>query len=363
MHITTKKIEEITQKPDEFAALANLVYVKEKDLSIKRHKHGRGFYYTDKNGNKITNKKALSRIKKLVIPPAWKEVLITHLENGHLQVVGRDDKERKVYLYHKLWSKFKNQTKFFKMASFGKKLPQIRQQVDKDLQLEGMPKEKVLALVVRLMEETHIRIGNHYYAKKNQTYGLSTLRSRHVDIGEDILTFNFIGKKGKEHSIQINDQELIELVNECEEIPGWELFKYYDDKGDKECIDSGMINEYIQNICGEFYSAKDFRTWAATKIYFESLRDLGYTDGEKQQDKNIISALDEAAEALGNTRSVCRSYYVHPVITEHYKDGSIQEYFDKVDKQATKKEIPNFSNTEKILLELMKNYKITLKPE
>lgn len=363
MKLTTKKIAELIQKPDEFAALANLVYVKEEDLSIKRHKHGRGFYYTDKRKKKITDDKELSRIKSLVIPPAWKDVSITPLKNGHLQVIGRDDKERKVYLYHELWSNFKNQTKFFKMASFGKKLPLIRKQVDKDLQLEGMPKQKVLALVIRLMEETHIRIGNHYYAKQNQTYGLSTLRSRHVNIGKDILTLNFVGKKGKEHTIQVSDQELISLVNECEEIPGWELFKYYDDNGNKETIDSGMINEYIQNICGEFYSAKDFRTWAATKIYFETLRDLGYTDDEKQQDKNIILALDEVAESLGNTRSVCKSYYVHPIVTEHYKDGTIQKYFDKVDKQAKGKSTPTFSNTEKVLLEMMKNYKINLKPE
>ncbi|MBW2961075.1 DNA topoisomerase IB [Mesonia aestuariivivens] len=361
MNLTAEKIEKITQHPEEFAALANLVYIQDHQLTIQRHKHGKGFYYTDKNKKKITQKNTLERFKKLVIPPAWNEVRITHLTNGHLQVVGRDDKNRKVYRYHDLWSKFKNQTKFFKMSSFGKKLPEIRKQVDKDLELEGMPKQKVLALVVRLMEETHIRIGNHYYAKKNQTYGLSTLRSRHVNLSEDILTFNFIGKKGKEHHINVTDKDLIELVNECEEIPGWELFKYYDEDGQKNSIDSGMINEYIQNICGEYYSAKDFRTWAATKIYFEALRDLGYTDKEKQQDKNLIAALDEAAEGLGNTRSVCKNYYVHPVVTEYYQDGKIQEYFDKVDEEATKNSTSLFSNTEKVVLELMENFKINLK--
>ena len=363
MNLTTEKIQQITQQPEEFAALANLVYIQDHHLTINRHKHGRGFYYTDKKKKKITDKTSLERIKQLVIPPAWKEVRITHLENGHLQVVGRDTKDRKVYRYHDLWSKFKNQTKFFKMASFGKKLPEIRKQVDKDLELVGMPKQKVLALVVRLMEETHIRIGNHYYAKKNQTYGLSTLRSRHVNVGEDILTFNFIGKKGKEHHIEVTDQDLIELVNECEEIPGWELFKYYDENGNKDCIDSGMINEYIQNICGEFYSAKDFRTWAATKIYFEALRDLCYVEEEKQQDKNIIAALDEAADALGNTRSVCRSYYVHPVVTEYYQNGKIQEYFDKVDEKSVGKSSETFSHTEKVILELMENFKINLKEQ
>ena len=361
MNLTIEKIEKITHQPEEFAALANLVYVKDHQLTIRRHKHGRGFYYTDKEKRKITDKTSLERIKKLVIPPAWKEVRITHLKNGHLQVVGRDTKNRKVYRYHDLWSKFKNQTKFFKMASFGEKLPQIRKQVDKDLEPEGMPKQKVLALVVRLMEETHIRIGNHYYAKNNQTYGLSTLRSRHVNVSHDILTFDFIGKKGKEHHIEVTDQDLIELINECEEIPGWELFKYYDENGDKDHIDSGMINEYIQTICGEYYSAKDFRTWAATKIYFEALRDLGYTEKEKEQDKHIISALDEAAEALGNTRSVCRNYYVHPMITEYYQNGKIQEYFDKVDEKSAGTSSPLFSHTEKVILELMENFQINLK--
>lgn len=363
MELTIKKIAELNQKPDEFAALANLVYVREEDLNIKRHKHGRGFYYTDKNNKKITDKKELTRIKNMVIPPVWKHVRITPIKNGHLQVIGRDQKERKVYLYHEIWNKFKNQTKFFKMASFGEKLPLIRQQIDKDLQLKGMPKQKVLALVIRLMEETHIRIGNHYYAKKNQTYGLSTLRSRHVNITKDVLTFSFVGKKGKKHRIELNNQELINLINECEEIPGWELFKYYNENNNKETIDSSMINDYIQNICGGFYSAKDFRTWAATKIYFEALRDLGYEEEEKQQDKNIILALDEAAEALGNTRTVCKNYYVHPIITEHYKDGRIQKYFDKVDKLAKQKTIAFLSNTELVLLDLIKNYKIVLKPE
>jgi DNA topoisomerase-1 len=361
MNLTAEKIEQITQKPEEFAALANLVYVKDHQLSIKRHRHGRGFYYTNKKGDKIKDSKLLNRFKELVIPPAWQNVRISHLPNGHLQVVGRDTKERKVYRYHDLWSDFKNQTKFFKMESFGEKLPEIRKQVDKDLELQGMPKQKVLALVVRLMEETHIRIGNHYYAKNNQTYGLSTLRSRHIEISKDMLTFNFVGKKGKEHSIQLNDQQLISLINECEEIPGWELFKYYNEEGNKEIVDSGMINEYIQDICGEFYSAKDFRTWAATKIYFETLRDLGFAEEEKQNDKNIIAALDETCEALGNTRAVCKSYYVHPVVTEYYQNGEIQEYFDKVDKKAKTKASPLFSDTEKVLLELMKNFEINLK--
>ena len=218
----------------------------------------------------------------MVIPPNWKNVRICHLENGHLQVIGFDDKNRKQYLYHPSWSKIRNQTKFFKMAAFGKVLPKIRRQVDQDLDLPGMTKRKVLALIIRLMEETHIRIGNEYYARNNKTYGLSTLRTRHVKTYGNKLKFDFVGKKGKEHSVTLENKKLVKLVNQCEELPGWELFKYYDESGNKQIIDSGMINEYIQEISGSLFSAKDFRTWSATKIFFETLKELGYTAKEKE---------------------------------------------------------------------------------
>lgn len=359
MRLSNQQLKQILKKPEEFIDMANLVYISDEDLCITRHKHGRGFYYKDKSGQKITQADEKKRIKALVIPPNWKNVRIASIVNGHLQAVGRDDKKRKVYLYHESWTKFKNQTKFYKMLAFGNQLTKIRKQVEKGLSLKGMPKQKVIALVIRLMEETHIRIGNHYYAQKNKTYGLSTLRSKHVNISKDLLALDFIGKKGKEHHIEITDKNLIELVQNCEEIPGWELFKYYDETGDKQIIDSSLVNEYIQNSCGEFFSAKDFRTWAATKIYFETLRDFDITEDEKVQQKNIISALDEAAEALGNTRAVCRNYYVHPVVTEKYIDGSIKTYFDKVDERE-ENQSSSLSNTETVLIELMKDFELDL---
>lgn len=360
MRLSPQQLKKIITEPEEFTNMANLVYISDEDLTISRHKVGRGYYYKNKEGEKITCSKEKDRIKSLVIPPNWKNVRITHLKNGHLQVIGRDDKDRKVYLYHEHWTNFKNQTKFYKIAAFGKQLPKIREQIDKDLRKKGMPKEKVIALVIRLMEETHIRIGNHYYAKKNKTYGLSTLRSKHVHISKDILTFNFIGKKGKEHQIDITDKKLIELVQNCEEISGWELFKYYDESGNVEKIDSGMVNEYIQNSCGDFYSAKDFRTWAATKIFFETLRDIGLEDDEKQQTKNLNLAYAEAASGLGNTKTVCKEYYVHPIIPDKYLDGSIASYFKKVDNNQPSK-INNLSKTEEVLLDLMKDFEIDFK--
>ncbi|MCH4823903.1 DNA topoisomerase IB [Gramella lutea] len=358
MTLSPDDVETVMNDPHEAVKLANLRYVSESHLSIIRKKVGRGFAYYKKE-EKISDSKTIDRIKGLVIPPAWKNVRITHLPNGHLQVVGRDEKERKQYMYHPTWSKIRNQTKFFKMTSFGKMLPKIRKQVDKDLNLEGMPKRKVLALVIRLMEETHIRVGNHYYAKNNKTYGLSTFRTRHVKTFKDGLKFEFIGKKGKEHSITVEDQRLVELINQCEEIPGWELFKFYNENGEKQSIDSGMINEYIHEISGDMFSAKDFRTWSATKIFFETLHEIGYTEDEKQNKKNILIGFDAAAEGLGNTRSVCRSYYVHPKVIETYETGEIKPYFKKVNRDI-EPEYVQLSETEKAIYKLISDYKIEI---
>ena len=358
MTLSSEDINVILEEPSEAAKMANLVYVSEHHLSIKRKKAGRGFSYL-KNEERIDDKKVIDRIKKLVIPPAWTEVSISKLENGHLQVVGRDEKARKQYIYHPLWSKIKNETKFFKMTAFGKKLPQIRKKVDKDLDLPGMCKQKVLALIIRLMEETHIRIGNDYYAQKNKTYGLSTFRTRHVKTYDDEVKFEFVGKKGKEHSISVENKELIKLINQCEEIPGWELFKFYDEKGEKHTIDSGMINDYIHDIAGELFSAKDFRTWAASKIFFETLMELGYIEDEKENKKTILTSFDAAASGLGNTRAVCRSYYVHPKIVESYEDGSIVSYFENV-KKDDQKDYTKLSETEKVMLSLIEDYEISI---
>ena len=358
MTLSPDDVETVMSDPQEAAKLANLRYVSENHLTILRKKVGRGFAYYKKE-EKIKDSKTLERIKSLVIPPAWKNVRISQLPNGHLQVVGRDEKERKQYMYHPTWSEIKNQTKFFKMSSFSKMLPKIRKQVDADLNLEGMPKRKVLALVIRLMEETHIRVGNHYYAKNNKTYGLSTFRTKHVKTLKDGLKFEFIGKKGKEHSITVEDNKLVELINQCEEIPGWELFKFYNENGEKQSIDSGMINEYIHEISGDIYSAKDFRTWSATKIFFETLFELGYTEEEKVNKKNILAGFDAAAQGLGNTRTVCRSYYVHPKVIETYETGEIIPYFKKV-KEEIKPKYTELSQPEKAIQSLIRDYKIEI---
>lgn len=357
MVLSSEEATALITSPTKTAEKANLVYVSEGTLCIERKKKNGKFRYY-KNGQPVTDPAVLERIKKMVIPPAWKDVRICALDNGHLQVVGRDDRDRKQYMYHPFWTKIRNQTKFFKMAAFGKILPKIRARVDKDLDQRGMPQSKVLALVVRLMEETHIRIGNDCYARENKSYGLSTLRSRHLKVSRGRMKFNFVGKRGKEHSVTVRNRKLIRLVNQCEEIPGWEIFKYYDEHGDKKVVDSGMINEYIQEITGELYSAKDFRTWSATKIFFEKLRELGPAEEEKENKSNILKAYDSTAEALGNTRSVCREYYVHPRVVDLYRSGEIVPYFRKVERKRKSKSY--ISQTEEILLEMIKDFEIEL---
>jgi DNA topoisomerase-1 len=356
MTLDAEAVQNIKDNPQDAASLANLIYLSEDDLSIKRKRRGRGFSY-QLNGEIISDTNHLDRIKSLVIPPAWEDVKIAPIENGHLQVVGRDDKNRKQYLYHPSWNNLRNQTKFYKMIKFGEILPKIRKSVEKDLDLPNMSQRKVLALVIRLMEETHIRIGNAYYAKNNKTYGLSTLRTRHLKTSKTNVKFEFVGKKGKEHSITIKNKKLVKLVNQCEEIPGWELFKFIDENGEKHSIDSGMINDYIHEISGERFSAKDFRTWAASKIFFETLYKEGYIEDEKENKKNIITAFDAAANGLGNTRDVCRHYNVHPNIVENYENGAIDSFFKKV-KNNNSKNYATLSGTEKVMLEMISEYEI-----
>lgn len=358
MTISPEDVNIILENPSEATELANLTYINEDKLSIHRKKVGRGFSYY-KNGEKVTDPKTIERIKSLVIPPAWENVRICGIKKGHLQCIGRDEKNRKQYLYHPLWSRLRNQTKFFKMASFGKTLPRIRKQVEKDLELPKMTRRKVLALVIRLMEETHIRIGNAYYARENKTYGLSTLRAKHLKTDKNKMKFEFVGKKGKEQSVTIKNKRLIKLVNQCEEIPGWELFKFYDENGNKNPIDSGMINEYIQEISGDRFSAKDFRTWSASKIFFETLYELGYEEDEKRNKKNILTAYDTAAKGLGNTRAVCREYYVHPSIVNSYETGDIVDHFKKV-RVRKEKNYQTLSGTEKVMLKMIEDYQIDI---
>ncbi|MBC6998133.1 DNA topoisomerase IB [Cytophaga sp. FL35] len=350
--LDTKLIKQLIDSPKTAIEHINLVYVTEEHLSIVRKKNKDNFIYLSPKG-RLTEEQHIERINSLVIPPAWEEVRITHLENGHLQAIGKDEKKRKQYRYHSLWTKVRNQTKFYRMSFFGKVLPKIRKQVEKDMELRGWPRRKVLALVVKLMEETHIRIGNEQYARRNKSYGLTTLRKKHVDAYRDKLRFHFTGKKGKEHKITLRNKKLIKLVNRCEEIPGWELFKFYDKNGEKQVIDSEMVNDYIKEISGYSFTAKDFRTWAATVVFFDSLLELPPAEEEKQLHKNVLAGFDAAAKALGNTRNVCRKYYVHPLLVKEYEEGSLDRTFEQANKFRNSR---HFTSSEKAILKRIEKF-------
>lgn len=352
MKLKSSKVRKILNNPIKIADAANLVYVTQDALTIERHRKGRGFIYIQ-NGEKIADKEAIARFKDLVIPPAWQKVRISPHPNTHLQVIGKDDKNRTQYRYHPYWEEISNTTKFFKMTDFGKVLPEIREKVAADLRKRTMTREKCLALVVSLMEDTHIRIGNEKYAKSNKSFGLSTLRTKHLRIDHEGVFFNFTGKKGKKHSISIKDKKLRALVMQCKEIPGWELFQYYDEEGNHHAIDSGMVNEYIQTISDPSYSAKDFRTWAASKIFLESLVAMEIPENENEIKNNIVEACDMAAKNLGNTRSVCRNYYVHPAIIEKYENGTLFKYLDK--KRETTSDY-DLEPIEQILMDVISGY-------
>lgn len=351
--ITPKFLKKLYNTPELVIDKLNLTYVSHKNLVIFRKAKDDKFFYVKKD-KPINSKPIIERIESLVIPPAWENVKISDLENGHLQAVGRDVKNRKQYRYHPLWNKIRNQTKFYRMYQFGNQLPKIRAQVDMDLEQKGWTKTKVLALIIRLLEETHIRIGSEQYAKRNKTYGLSTLRNRHVNIYKDRIKFEFVGKKGKEHSVTLRNKKLMRLVQKCEEIPGWELFQYYDEYGEKQSVDSGLVNQYLKDITGMGFTAKDFRTWAATMIFFDKLSEFKEPENDKEIKSNILKAYDAAASGLGNTRNVCRKYYVHPMLPEMYEKGELKKEFQKADADETP--YINFSNTEKVILNLLKNY-------
>ena len=344
--------KELILHPENVIEKLDLIYIDHTKLNIIREKNKKTFIF--RYGDKIIEEeKEIERFNSLVIPPAWQKVKISSIANSHLQATGRDVKNRKQYRYHPRWNLIRNQTKFYKMSLFGENIPKIRKQIDIDLNQAGWPKSKVVALVLKLMEETHIRIGNEQYAKRNKTYGLSTLRTKHVKTYREKINFEFIGKRGKEHKVSIRNKKLIKLIHQCEEIPGWELFQYFDENGEKQSVESSMINEYVQSVCGTLFTAKDFRTWGASISAFNYLNEVGLEKEKNQQHKNVLSAYDSAAMALGNTRNVCKKYYVHPAIIEQYEDHSIKKYFELAEVEKNKE---YFTDSESAMLLLFQTY-------
>ena len=349
--------QDIRHDYEKLARLANLRYVSDDELGFTRRRWGRGFTYKDATGKTVKDKALRQRFDALVIPPMWSEVWICQDDKGHLQSTGRDDKARKQYLYHPEWDRVRDQAKFDAMIGFARALPNLRAQVEKDLKAKSLSRENVLSAVVKLLETTLIRIGNSRYAKLNKSYGLSTLRSKHVSETDNGLAFDFVGKSAKEHHIELQDERLIEIVQACSELPGYQIFKYLDDNGHKQVVDSSDINDYLrmhtsghshdsEMYSGNLYSAKDFRTWMASVLAASYLHDelqsaqgkaiLSSEAESKERQQLVTDMVKSVADELGNTPTVCRSSYINPIIIERFLAGQFFEPYKQARRGRTK---------------------------
>jgi DNA topoisomerase-1 len=299
-----------------------LRYVEPADPGIRRVRRGKGFAYVDADGKRITDERILSRIRSIVIPPAWTDVWISPTANGHIQAVGRDARGRLQYRYHPLWREVRDETKYERTIAFARALPKLRRQVARDLRRSGLPREKVVAAAVRLMETTLVRVGNEEYVHDNRSFGLTTLRNRHAKVRGRQLKLMFRGKGGKRHSVGLRDVRLARVVRACQDLPGQRLFQYVDDDGKVQRVDSDDVNAYLRQHMGTDFSAKDFRTWAGTVMAARAFAALG---DEAATQKSLGRAVEEVAEQLGNTPTVCRNCYIHPDIINSYLDGSLAE--------------------------------------
>lgn len=344
-----KKLEKIGRDPVITAKAVGLRYSLKSDKGFYRKRGADGsLFFVDEADEIVSDPEVLERIKKLVIPPAWENVWVSPYDNGHLQVTGIDTKGRKQYRYHPDWNKIRNQSKFFRLRRFAEALPLIRMQVEKDLAKQGLPYEKVVALVVRLIELTNIRIGNDAYKKLYGSFGLTTLRDKHVKFDGATVTFEFVGKKGVKHNIKLQSRRMANLVKKCKDIPGQELFQYLDNDGKRHTIGSADVNNYIKQITGEDFTAKDFRAWAGSLNALCEFHNLGEFSSESDCKKKVVSVLDSVASKLGNTRTVCKKYYVHPTVIAAYEKGSIWNY-----KPAEDCPEGELNAQEKALLELL----------
>ncbi|GAC1378217.1 MAG: DNA topoisomerase IB [Ktedonobacteraceae bacterium] len=308
---------------DEVAKLAGLRYVTDTSPGITRKRAGKNFSYIGLDGKPVHDKVELQRLRSLGIPPAWTNVWICPRPDGHIQATGRDARGRKQYRYHPRWREVRDETKYSRMIAFGEALPTIRSHVAHDLSLPGLPHEKVLAAVVWLLDTTAIRVGNEEYARENGSFGLTTLRNQHVDISGSKIRFHFRGKSGKEHSVSVQNRQLAKIVKRCQDLPGHELFQYIDDAGQRYTIESADVNNYLQHITGQGFTAKDFRTWSGTVFAAKTLQELGEFETQTAARKNVVQAVEAAAKHLGNTKAICRKCYIHPEVIDSYLHGSL----------------------------------------
>ncbi|PWC48390.1 DNA topoisomerase IB [Azospirillum sp. TSA6c] len=309
--------------PEQEAACAGLTYSADETPGIRRRRYGKGFRFLWPDGTPVTEEDTLARIRKLAIPPAYKDVWICPDPDGHLQATGRDAKGRKQYRYHQRWTELREGTKFGRMVEFCHALPKLRERVNADLGRRGLPREKVLAAVVRLLETTLIRVGNEAYARENRSYGLTTLRDDHAEIEGTEVRFSFKGKSGKEWNVALKDRRLARVVAACRDVPGDELFQYLDRDGQRHAVTSGDVNAYLREATGADFTAKDFRTWAGTVLAAMALREFESFDSASAAKRNVTRAIEQVATRLGNTPSVCRKSYVHPEVLDAYLEGGL----------------------------------------
>ena len=326
--------ELVAVAPVESARAAGLRYVSDTSPGIRRKRAGKHFSYLGLDGKPVRDVQELQRIRALAIPPAWTNVWICPNPRGHIQASGRDARGRKQYRYHSEWRKIRDETKYDRLIAFGQALPRIREQVKADLSHPGLPREKVLAVVVRLLDTLSMRIGNEEYARENKSFGLTTLRNRHVQISGATIRIHFRGKRGIEHKVSIQDRRLARIIKQCQDLPGHELFQYLDDDGKRVPVDSDDVNEYLRRITGKEFTAKDFRTWAGTVITTCALTELGDAETPTQAKKHVAQAIESAAKHLGNTPTICRKCYVHPEVINSYLNGKLLTALKQNDEQA-----------------------------
>lgn len=354
LRIPAKKLKSILRNDEKTALAAHLVYVSDTDEGIERNRKGKKFDYYFQ-GKLVKDDEDLVRIKSLVIPPAWEKVWICKNPNGHLQATGFDARNRKQYKYHPNWTRIRNRTKFYRMIDFGKTLPAMRRRLQKDLENKSLTLSKVLAACVSVMESTGIRIGNSFYEKEYKSYGLTTLNDRHVAFKNNKALFTFKGKKGVEQILELKDKKLAKIVKQCKDIPGKKLFQFYDEEGNHHSIDSGKVNEYIREISNADFTAKDFRTWSGTVHSLLELAEIGCCETADERKKAIIEVVDKVSQHLGNTRAVCKKYYIHPVILTLYENKKLDPYLENLSKGKSTNEKKRLLSAEKTIMQILES--------
>jgi DNA topoisomerase-1 len=341
---------EILTDPVGAAEEAGLRYVSDDQPGYTRKPRGKGFAYFDTDGKPIRDEQRILRINRLAIPPAYTDVWICPSSNGHLQATGRDARRRKQYRYHELWRETRDENKYDRVVVFGEALPKMRRRVKKDMALPGLPRNKVLATVVQLLERTFIRVGNEEYARENKSFGLTTMRNRHVDVIGSKVHFHFRGKSGIQHEVPFTDRRIAKIISKLQDLPGQELFQYVDDGGEAHNVSSQDVNDYLREISGQDFSAKDFRTWAGTVLAAMALTAVGAFENKTQAQKNAKDAIHAVAKILGNTPAICRKCYVHPIVLEKYLGGESIEGLKRRAEETLAESLDDLSSSEAAVL-------------